>query len=76
MLLELINNKEKENCPPKQQSTTKSETTLRDIYSITNNDEIPRDIEDAALHVIRHKIKNSNHPNKTIEFKSGGPRVS
>ena len=32
MLLELINNKEKEDCPPQQQSTTKSETTLRVIF--------------------------------------------
>ena len=56
-------------------SMTPSEITLSDIFSLTPSDEIPRDIEDAALHVIRHKIKNSNNPNKSIEFKSGGPRV-
>ena len=56
-------------------SMTTSEITLSDIFSLTASDEIPRNIEDAALHVIRHKIKNSSNPNKSIEFKSGRPRV-
>ena len=36
--------------------------------------DIPRIVEDAALHVLRQKVAKDG--GKVIEFKSGGPRVS
>ena len=47
--------------------------SLTEIFKLTDDSEIPRDIEDATLHVIKKKIAKSN--NNSIEFKSGGPWV-
>ena len=47
--------------------------SISDIFSISVA-HIPRNIEDAALHALRTKIK-SNPKSSTIEFKTGG-RVS
>ena len=44
--------------------------SLTEIFKLTDDSEIPRDIEDATLHVIKKKIAKSN--NNSIEFKSGG----
>ena len=49
--------------------------TLDEIFAINDNSEITQDIEDATLHVLRQKMNKSTLPNKSIEFKSGGPRV-
>ena len=50
--------------------------SLSTIYSLTPESTIPRNLEDAALHVIKTKIAQSNLPNNAIKFKSGGPFVS
>ena len=52
-------------------SVDQPNTSLTEIFLPTDNSEIPRDIEDATLHVIKKKIAKSN--NNSIEFKSGGP---
>ena len=49
---------------------------LLDILNIPNTSEVPRKIEQAAYHVVRHKMVNSILPNNGIEFLSGGSRVS
>ena len=51
-----------------------SPTTVMQILSLTPTKEISREIEDAALHVVKQKMAKTN--SRTIEFKSGGPRVS
>ena len=52
--------------------------TLLSIYpfNITDSSDIPQECEEAALHVIKIKIAKSNLPNISIEFKTGGSRVS
>ena len=57
-------------------SYSKSTITLDDIFSLDGSKEIPREIEDATLHVLKQKMKVSTEPNKTIKLQSGGPRVS
>ena len=52
-------------------SVDQPNTSLTEIFHLTDNSEIPRDIEDATLHVTRKKVANSS--NNSIEFKSGGP---
>ena len=52
-------------------SVDQPNTSLTEIFYMTDNSEIPRDIEDATLHVIKKKIANSS--NNSIEFKSDGP---
>ena len=61
-------------CSTKNQETYVSNTTLQDIFSIDAESDISRDMEDAALHIIRQKMAKT--ASTTIEFKSGGPRVS
>ena len=41
---------------------------------MTPTKDISREIKDATLHVVNQKMAKSN--SKTVEFKSGGPRVS
>ena len=41
---------------------------------MTPTKDISREIKDATLHVVKQKMAKSN--SKTVEFKSGGPRVS
>ena len=50
-----------------------SSINLSDILNITEDDEIPQEVEDATLHIIRQKMNRSS--NNMIQFKSGGPRV-
>ena len=47
--------------------------SLTEIFNLTDDSEIPRDIEDATLHVIKKKIAKSN--DNSIEFKCGDPCV-
>ena len=47
-----------------------------DIFDLTEECKIPRLVEDTALHVIRTKMSMSSLSNKSIEFKTDGPRVS
>ena len=54
-------------------SVEQPNTSLTEIFHLTDNSEIPRDDEDATLHAIKKKIAKSN--NNSIEFKSGGPWV-
>ena len=44
--------------------------------SLNRNNDISREMEEVAMCVIKHKLANSTRPNKTIEFKTGGSRVS
>ena len=53
----------------KNQETYVSNTTLQDIFSIDEERDISRDMEDAALHIIRQKMAKTAAT--TIEFKSG-----
>ena len=57
-------------------NSSNSSYTINDIFNLTTQSDIPREVEDAALHVLKNKMANSHLPNKTVEFKSGGPRVS
>ena len=51
-------------------SANSSSTTLsHNIFSLNENSTISRDIEDAALHIIRQKM--AQEDSNTIEFKSG-----
>ena len=52
---------------------TANETKLIDIFKINKQDQLTRDMEDAALQVLKNKIANSSSPE--IQFKTGG-RVS
>lgn len=51
----------------------KKDVSLSDMTNLQLDTPIPKEIERAALTVVRHKLKNSE--NNTIEFCSGGPRV-
>ena len=48
--------------------------TLSDIMNFSPDSQISRDMEEAALKIIKNKFTQSS--TKTIEFKTGGPRVS
>lgn len=48
--------------------------TLTDVLSIDKQAEVPKTMEKVALHVIRHKIANSEGRN-VIKFPSGGSQV-
>ena len=50
--------------------------SVTDTFDLTEECKIPRLIEDAALHVIRTKMSVSSLSNKSIEFKTEGPKVS
>ena len=50
-----------------------NETKLTDIFKMNKQDQLTRDMEDVALHVLKNKIAHSNSPE--IQFKTGG-RVS
>ena len=52
-------------------SVDQPNTSLTEIFHLTDNSEIPRDVEDATLHAIKKKIAKSN--NNSNEFKSGCP---
>ena len=47
-----------------------SSLLVTDIFNISNND-IPRSVEDATLHVLKKKMK-LNPGNSLIEFKTSG----
>ncbi|XP_065665062.1 uncharacterized protein LOC105850185 isoform X2 [Hydra vulgaris] len=49
-----------------------SSTIVDDLFKVDKSSHIPRNIEDAVLHVIKQKMENSK--TTTIEFLSGGPR--
>ena len=48
--------------------------SLNEILALTQTKDISREIKYATLHVVKQKMAKSN--SKTVEFKSGGPRVS
>ena len=48
--------------------------TSTDIFNLMPDDPVPRNMEDAALHINKIKIAESTSP--TIKFLSGGPRLS
>ena len=54
----------------------KAPTFLNDVYNISSDGDIPEEFEEAALHIIKAKMEKSNLPNNSIEFKTGGSRVS
>ena len=54
-------------------ASTANETKLTDIFKMNKQDQLTRDMEDVALHVLENKIAHSNSPE--IQFKTGG-RVS
>ena len=76
--LEQVNEKalHEKSCIATPINLTREETTLSDLYKINNTSEISRNIDDAVLHVIKKKMAQSKDPNKSITFKTGGPRVS
>ena len=55
-------------CFNREKSLT-SPMTLEDIFSV--NSDISKDMEEAAVHIIKHKLAKSTLPNKQIEFKTG-----
>ena len=59
-------------------STTEQSQSLSvaDIFDLNEECKIPRLVEDATLHVSRTKISISSLPNKSIEVKTKGARVS
>ena len=50
--------------------------SVADIFDLTEECKIPRLVGDAALNVLRTKMSMSSLSNKSIEFKTEGPRVS
>lgn len=48
---------------------------LSDVFKINKENDIPREFEKAALHVIKTKMAQSTLPNNGIEFMTGGSRV-
>ena len=46
------------------------ETKLTDMFKINKQEQLTRDMEDAALHVLKNKIAYSSSPE--IQFKTGG----
>ena len=63
--------------PPPPSSSSSSylfNNKISNIFNLTVDNDIPRIVEDATLHVLRQKMAKDG--GKVIEFKSGGPRVS
>ena len=56
-----------------KKTTNGLDTTLADVFLLKENDAIPRIVEDAALHVIKQKLVNSE--SNSFAFPSGGQRV-
>ena len=48
--------------------------SVTDIFDLTGECKIPQLVEDAAPHLIRTKMLRSSLTNKSIEFKTEGPR--
>ncbi|XP_065675300.1 uncharacterized protein LOC136091551 [Hydra vulgaris] len=46
--------------------------SISEIFNLTASSHIPRIVEDATLHILKQKMKQSG--GKSISFKSGGPR--
>ena len=46
------------------------------MNSLCRNNDISREMEEVSMCAIKHKLANSTRTNKTIEFKTGGSRVS
>ena len=55
----------KESCHSKY---TTNKILLSEVYSINENSSIPKEFEDAALHIIKTKMAKSTLPNKSVEF--------
>nr|XP_047122975.1 uncharacterized protein LOC124806267 [Hydra vulgaris] len=53
-------------------TSSTSQINLSDIFALDSTSIIPRNIEDAALHVIKQKM--SQTTSNVIEFPTGGPR--
>ena len=47
---------------------------LSDIFSLDQTSELSRDMEDAALHIIKQKMSTSK--SNIVKFPSGGPNYS
>ena len=47
---------------------------ISNIFNLTVDNDIPRKVKDATLHVLRQKMAKDG--GKVIEFKNGGPRES
>ena len=62
------------NCTFNKSDSSSNSVTLSDILNITPDTQISRDMEEAALKIIKKKFAQSS--TKTIAFKTGGPRVS
>ena len=56
-------------------SDNSSKMSVSDVFNLSEESELPRLVEDVALHVIRTKMSNSKLPNNAIAFKTDG-RVS
>ncbi|XP_057313751.1 V(D)J recombination-activating protein 1-like [Hydractinia symbiolongicarpus] len=61
-------------CNTSTSSNTSANYSIRDVFLLDESSPVPREIEDATLHVLKHKMKQSTDINNSIEFKSGGPR--
>lgn len=61
-------------CNELKKATSTPAMKVNDILLMDDVSKIPREVEDAALHVIKQKLASSN--SGVAEFKSGGPRVS
>ena len=44
------------------------------MFKLTKDSDIPLEVEEAKLHIIKQKMEKSG--GKSIQFKGGGPRVS
>lgn len=53
---------------------TQTSTMLSEAFSTATDVNLTREMQDAALHVLKIKMANSN--SEVVEFPSGGPRVS
>ena len=48
---------------------------IEDVFKLDSSEEIPAIYEEAAVHILRNKMAQSNLPNKSIEFKTAGSKV-
>ena len=48
---------------------------VEEVFKIDTSQEIPHIYEEAAVHILKNKMAQSTLPNKSIELKTGGPRV-